>query len=457
MKPSVFITGISGFLGRSLLSVLDTSTYETIFLLVREPESLLIPDNVDNIKIVIGDLNNPDSYAEYLDSVETVIHLAALTGKVKKKDYDDINFMATSRLIDLSKQNGVKKFLFISTIAVKFKKKRGYCYALSKEKAENYLKESGMEFTIFRPTIILGAGSAVFSGFSRFIGMPLIPFFGRGNIIVQPVDVKDVAQVIDVFSRNAHFDNKVYEIGGPDKVTLKDLILNISKAKNLKKRILSIPLFISTPLIMIADKLFYGFTPVTLGQLATFRNNGEASSDDLIKKIVNTPSSLEDMISDSIAGEKKENYKISVKKECKLFCRYLIGSEPTPYVVDKYFQFLKKVDNNPKDEFDLFLINFANKSLFFTRLSDSFSRFFRSDSLLRKRLGFLFAIIETSPEIYKKVDIIKEMNFFTLFITMAFKGTVFAFSLILSLPILMPLKIIKPGNKKIRPEDSSDE
>lgn len=449
MKSSVFITGVTGFLGKYLLSEINFSDYKKIILLVRNRECLKDIEIRDNLEIVECDLEHPSEYSGFLKNIDTVVHLAAVTGKVKKKKYDRINYQATADLIDASLKNGVKNFLYLSSISVKFKKKRGYNYALSKENSENYLKNSGINYSILRPTMILGSGSPVFNGFYKFTGMPVIPFFGKGDITIQPVHAKDVSSTINFFCMENIFDNRVYELGGPDRIRLDDFVLKISRSRGLKKRLFRIPLMISIPLITIMDKFFYRITPVTMAQISTFRNDGAAKSDKTIDNAVINQQGIDKMITESVEGIVEKLKENDILAECRLFSKYLINSDPTLYVIKKYSKFLRIIENSPKDKFDLFILNFGKKSRFFTRLADSFSRFFKPDSILRKRLGFLFAILETSPEIYKKIDIIKNRNLLNLFFIFSFKGVIFIFSLLLSIPIFMPFKIIKSG-KKIR-------
>ncbi len=183
MKPTLFITGAGGFVGNHLLAKLDASKYRNIYCLTRRRENVDLPEPVPgNIEVIEGDLLNSSSYEQVLKETDTVIHMAAATGKVKPGEYFKVNSYGTMLLLDRCKEAGVKNFLFVSSIAAAFKNKYRYFYAQSKVQAENYVKNSGLDYTILRPTMIMGKGSPVFQGLARLALLPVIPVFTKLNL-----------------------------------------------------------------------------------------------------------------------------------------------------------------------------------------------------------------------------------------------------------------------------------
>jgi NADH dehydrogenase len=94
-----------------------------------------------------------------LTGCNTVLHLAAATGKAAKEDYYNIIVNGTSELISNCHKAGVRNILYVSTIAVKYPDKYRYDYAQSKEQAEVIIRNSGLNYAIVRPTIVIGQGS----------------------------------------------------------------------------------------------------------------------------------------------------------------------------------------------------------------------------------------------------------------------------------------------------------
>lgn len=444
MKKSVLITGITGFVGRHLLEELDGSHFETIFGLSREPDEFQFPDkHPKNLKIIRGDLSHPESYRSVLSQVETVVHLAAVTGKAGRNEYHRVNALATRELLEACQQAGVKHFLLISSIAVKFKRNQRYFYAHSKLQAEDYVRKSGLQYVILRPTIILGHGSPVFSGFARFTGLPLVPVFGKGNARIQPVHVSDVAEVICYIMDNSLFRGDIIELGGNQVLTIKDFMkLLASRSKADQSRFLHIPLGPMVFSLLLAEPLLYPVLPFTLGQLATFRNDGLADPHEAIRKISSGFQGVEQMVDDSFQAQKSDRRRHELEEECRIFCRYLIGQKADSYVMEKYVDVHRKIGLKAGNRFDRILARLGAKNRILTRICDAYSRFFYPMSLLRKKLAYLLAILETASPYAQTIDKSDNRGKFLLILIVGLKGMAFAFCLLISFVFLFPLQIL---------------
>src|SRR4030095_4510033 len=106
---SLFVTGGSGFIGSSLVRAIDRSRFESVYCLTRTPARKLLSEP---FRFIEGNLMDVDSYGRYLQSCDTVVHLAAVTGKAAPRDYFDINARGTELLIQECRQNGLKNFLY---------------------------------------------------------------------------------------------------------------------------------------------------------------------------------------------------------------------------------------------------------------------------------------------------------------------------------------------------------
>ncbi len=445
MRSSILLTGISGFVGKKLIKELDLTEFERVFLLIPEksiPEQF--DDLPDNVVILKGDLSDPEILPEKFD---TLLHMAAITGKDKRSQYEKVNFELFRQLVESGKEKGLKKVLFVSTIAVKFRKRKRYFYSFSKEKAEQFLINSGLEYSIIRPTMILGSGSPVFKGFSMFAGLPVIPLFGGGKAVIQPVHLKDVCATIKYILGNSIFRKEVYELGGPDKISIKEFLREISRKKGKKVRFFPIPMWIPVSIISILERVMYSILPLTMGQLATFRNDSIADENRIITELSTDFAGIDEMIEDSLDGEVYEHQLVKNLKECRVFTKYLIGKKPTQYNERKYLEFLSKADLQPLNGFDGILSGLASKTPLFTKICDAYSRFFFPHSVLRNKLGTLFAILETSPVTYKYIDDIGSKNIFVILFSLGFRGAWFAFHLFLSIFFFLPLQILTGRNK----------
>ena len=170
MKRSLFITGGSGFVGSRLLQRIDLQRYSRVVCLVRDPEVFASTvKNRNGIQLVAGDIGTPNGYHDTLRSCDTVVHLAAVTGKARPAVYFRVNSDGTRALVEAAKSEGVQNFLHLSTIAVKYSDQRRYFYAHSKKEAEKIVANGGLAHTILRPTIVTGPGAPVLDGLRLWI------------------------------------------------------------------------------------------------------------------------------------------------------------------------------------------------------------------------------------------------------------------------------------------------
>ncbi len=270
MPQSLLITGAGGYLGRRLLERVDASKYRSIHCLVRR--DLAVPSGITLIR---GDLLDPESYTKALDGCRTVLHMAAVTGKSTRQEYFQGNTEATRMLLEQAQRAGVANILYVSSIAAAFPDQSHYHYAQSKAAAEEIVRRSGLRFTIVRPTMIIGKGAPVLDGLAKLAGAPFIPVFGSGAVRVQPVFVDDAAKWLLSLIDSDVFDGKVLGLGGPDVLTIEDLLIRIRRVlHNKEPRLLHIPTGPLLPVLAVLEKVLLPVLPVTAGQLASFRNDG---------------------------------------------------------------------------------------------------------------------------------------------------------------------------------------
>jgi nucleoside-diphosphate-sugar epimerase len=273
MKRSLFITGSTGYLGKHLLSALLPDDYERVVCLTRRmpPKGQARP----GVEYVVGDLGDPPSYLTALQGCDTAVHMAAATGKLPRAEYFRVNETGTRVLVNACQQAGIQQFLHVSTIAVQFPDLSNYYYGQSKKAAESIVANSGMAYAIVRPTIILGPGAPVLEGLARMASAPVMPVFGDGRTRVQPVAVEDLVVLMLNILRNGDFRNQIVEAGGPDVMTIEELLVMIRRILfRLPPRRVHIPLRPVTAVLEAFEKLMPPVLPLTAGQLASFANDG---------------------------------------------------------------------------------------------------------------------------------------------------------------------------------------
>ncbi len=255
------------------------------------------------IRWVRGDLLEPQSYREALSGAHTVVHLAAATGRAAPARHFEVNLEGTRVLLEGCRSAGVRRIVFVSTIAVKYPDKRRYYYAQSKERAEELVKGCGIPFTIVRPTIVVGSGSAVLEGLRKLAELPVLPIFGNGRAKVQPIFVDDLVDFIMKIVADQSVDGTTLELGGPDVLSIEEFLKEIRRRRRGSDgRSIHIPLAPLLPALTALETVAYRFLPVTVGQLSAFRFDGTARSNRLFEAQRSDLKSVRQMLELSLAG-----------------------------------------------------------------------------------------------------------------------------------------------------------
>ena len=237
---NLFVTGGSGGLGTVLLPHLLKCLYKVLLLTRRIPDGNSHP----NVRYVQGDLLDPSDYAHALSDVDAVIHMAGLTHSNKASRYVEVNAKGTACLIQVLKETGFQgRFFFISTRAI-----GDQCGAYGKSKlmAEAAIKESGISWTIFRPSEIYGLPqNDMIRNIIRIARKnKIIPVPGNGNYTLAPVYADDVAKAILHGFRNSESIGKTYNLAGPESIAYKEMVDKIIHAMGIKIFKLPVPLWV---------------------------------------------------------------------------------------------------------------------------------------------------------------------------------------------------------------------
>jgi len=281
IEGRIFLTGASGYVGRHLLEALLRHHSCRVVALAREPGRLPVtPRDAPDLEVVQGGLGEPATYAEALRGCTGVVHLAATTGKARKRAHRRTNVEGTRQLLIAAKQACVAGFLHVSTIAAAFPDKTGYHYARTKEQAEQLVAQAGLPYTILRPTMVFGPGAPVLAGLRKLADAPFGPIaFGSGTVRVQPVFVQDLVDVILAVLDAPRFQGETIEVGGPETMTIEELLLRLRGrgVPDGTRRARHLPLRPIRALLRLLEAPLLPFLPLTAGQLATFANDGTAA------------------------------------------------------------------------------------------------------------------------------------------------------------------------------------
>jgi uncharacterized protein YbjT (DUF2867 family) len=238
----ILLTGATGTVGRALLPAL-VDEGEPVRALVRDPRGLG-RHRVD-VRITLGDLGemgDPKIRRQALRGVHTVIHLAAAIRDQPAAKVEELNGLATARLLRAAEQAGVERFVFFSALGTsEFQRTR---FFRAKALAEAAVAESPLSTTVFAPSIVYDRDDPWVRLMKRLALLPALPISGSGDAAYQPIWAQDVARcVIAELARDSDGDRSSrYELAGPETLTYEQMAEVISRSVGRRGRTVSVPL-----------------------------------------------------------------------------------------------------------------------------------------------------------------------------------------------------------------------
>lgn len=277
----ILITGGTGFLGSHLVPRL-TKNGEKIRCLVRDFKRAELLKQYPSVELVLGDVTNPESLKEPMKDVETVIHLVSIIREKRNITFDKVNVQGTKNMIKATESVGVKLFIYISVLGADSQPK--YRYTFSKFQAEQIVKDSKLDWIIFRPAVIFGKGFG-FGFVDRLVQsfkiFPLfIPIPGKGKNLFQPIWVEDVVSYI-IQSIEKKEVKKIYEIGGLDRLSYKEIVGILMESSGIKKAKFPIPIFLMKLPVKLMERIMKD-PPVTSEELKYLKVNNIVSTANFI-------------------------------------------------------------------------------------------------------------------------------------------------------------------------------
>lgn len=258
----VLVTGATGFLGNHLVKALVENGYR-VRALVRD---LSKGERLKNqgVDLVKGDMTDPESLKEATKGVETVINLVGIISGGERL-YKAIHTEGTRNLVRSAKDNGAKRFIYISANGAS--RDGATAYFRTKWEAEEEVRSSGLGYTIFRPSVLFGPNDAFVNQIAFGMKLsPVFPVFGSGEYKLQPLFVADLAQCIVKSISEPKALNQTIEMGGPDAISFNEIVDAVAKALGKKGYKVHIPLSLAKASARLMGT-FLTKPPVSIDQL----------------------------------------------------------------------------------------------------------------------------------------------------------------------------------------------
>jgi NADH dehydrogenase len=234
----VLVAGGTGFIGTNLCTELAERDHE-VTALSRSPDDDL-PDGVES---AMGDVSAYDSIADTVaghDAVVNLVSLSPLYDPPRGNTHEEVHLGGTENLVRAAEAGNVDRFLQMSGLGAD--PNGTTAFLRSKGNAENVVRDSSLEWTIVRPSVVFGDGGE-FVDFTKTLTTPYVTGLpGGGKTRFQPIWVGDLAPMLaDALEDDAHV-GETYELAGPEVLTLADVTELAYAAEGRAVRILPIPM-----------------------------------------------------------------------------------------------------------------------------------------------------------------------------------------------------------------------
>ena len=217
LKRTIGISGSTGFIGKNLRSYFDKK-------------------NISYIRIsrtTFQRKNHP-----LLSKCFCFVHLIGIGAETSEKNFQEINVELAKRAVEICKQSKIKKIIYFSGLGVSSKSTSDYF--ISKFKAERLIIKSGLDYTIFRPSYIIGKDDYLTRNFKKQIRKKKILIPGSGKYIIQPISIQDVCYIVNLASQSRNFSKKIIDLVGPEKISFIQFAKNSALRFNSKIEKISI-------------------------------------------------------------------------------------------------------------------------------------------------------------------------------------------------------------------------
>jgi NADH dehydrogenase len=238
----IFVAGATGFVGRHLIKALKEKGMKVRCLVRTEAKAELC--RAEGFEAVIGSITEKDSFRGCLKDVETVVHLVGIIKEEGSQTFEKVHVEGTGNLIEEAKTAKVGRFFYQSALGAS--SDSNSLYRRTKAEAEKIVKESGIPYTIFRPSLIVGKGDGFTETLKKIINAgPVVPVPGAGKARFQPIYIGDWIKCFLKIIESPSGLNGVFEFGGPEHLSYEEILRLVMEATGRVKPVVHVPMGIA--------------------------------------------------------------------------------------------------------------------------------------------------------------------------------------------------------------------
>ena len=272
----IAVIGATGFVGSHLVPHLVREGHQVV---AASRGGRRLPGWGEAVEAKAADVETGIGLANALAGTDAVVHLVAIPRETGGRRFDAVNVQGTRRALEAANDAHVGRFVHLSVLGVT--DDPHLKYLRSKWEGEQLVRQSDLDWVVLRPSIMFGEGD----GFFRLIkttltwwspGVIAIP--GRGEERFQPLSVDDLAIAVERGATEPERFRTVYEIGGPDYWSYRQIVDEVMRATGKRRLKLNLPVGLISALTAVTDRVLPPF-PVSHDQIGSLGRPNFTDSD----------------------------------------------------------------------------------------------------------------------------------------------------------------------------------
>lgn len=299
----ILLTGASGYIGRRLLPRLAEDGNE-IYALVRNRSRIEVPEEFrSQVKIIEGDLLDLSSLSQIPDEIDAAYYL--VHSMSSSELFAELEAASAKNFVERLKETKAKQIIYLSGLANEIELSR---HLASRKRVGEILKEGQIPVTILMAGIIIGSGSASFEIIRDLVEkLPVMIAPKWLKQLTQPIAIRDVLAYLMLVLANPSCIGQTFEIGGPDVMSYKELLLKFAKIRGLKRKIFTVPVL--TPRLSSYWLFFVTRTSFSLARflVESLINNAVCKENRIQKLFPRKLLTYEEAVQFALSGTDKEN------------------------------------------------------------------------------------------------------------------------------------------------------
>ena len=219
----ILLTGGTGFIGRALTRQLVETCHQVRILLRPSPHTPKLPTGVP-VEVAVTGLSDVRGLRAAMRGVEAVYHLAGGEGEGGRANLQAVDIEGTRNLTEAAADARVERIFYLSHLGAD--RAAGFPVLKAKGIAEDYIRKSGIAYTILRGSILFGPGDEFTTGLAFLLAVApgFLPLPSKGETLVQPLWIEDLVTCLIWALDNPETVNQTYDIGGSEYLSLRQVV-----------------------------------------------------------------------------------------------------------------------------------------------------------------------------------------------------------------------------------------